>query len=268
MSTSLIDTHAHLDFQQYDADREDVIRRATEADVSGIINIGIDLKTSKKAIALAEKYTNIYAAIGIHPHDSADAEKQDFDELFDLAEHPKVVAIGEIGLDFYRNISPAETQRKVFKQLLDLAQEKELPVIVHTRQANEEMMNILRSKSKRGWRGVFHCFSGDATTAAELLDMGFHISFTGNITFKNSRSVEVMKGVPLECLLLETDCPFMAPVPHRGKRNEPAFVRYVAKKIAEVKNVSSSHVGEVTTNNANQLFAIKVSKSRRLQNPF
>lgn len=258
MSAVLIDTHAHLDFQQYDADRNEVIRRAAEADVKGIINIGIDLATSKKAIALAEHYPNIYAAIGIHPHDSADAGKQDFDELFDLADHPKVVAIGEIGLDFYRNISAAETQKKVFKLLLNLAQEKELPIIVHTRQASNEIMAILRERSKRGWRGVFHCFSGDAAMAAKLLDMGFHISFTGNITFKNSRSVEIIKDVPLERLLLETDCPFMAPVPHRGKRNEPAYVRYVAQKIADAKNVSPGHVGEVTSNNANQLFGIEI----------
>ena len=144
-----------------------------------------------------------------------------------------MVAIGEIGLDFYRNISPADTQKKVLKLLLDLAQGKELPIIVHTRQAGNEIMSILRERSKHGWNGVFHCFSGDSEMATDLLDMGFHISFTGNLTFKNSRSVEVMKEVPLQRLLLETDCPFMAPVPHRGKRNEPAYVRYVAQKIAE-----------------------------------
>ena len=256
MNSTLIDTHAHLDFQQYDGDRDEIIRRAHDADVQGIITIGIDLATSQKALAITEKYENVFAAIGIHPHDAVDAGAQDVDELSKLTEHPKVVAIGEIGLDFYRNISPVDVQKQMFRQLLDLAREKELPVIIHTREAGNDIIAILKDKSKQGWRGVFHCFSGSIPLAFELIDMGFHISFTGNITFKNSRTVEVMKKIPLERLLLETDCPFMAPVPHRGKRNEPAYVYFVAQKMAEVKNLSTGYVAEVTTQNAIGLFGL------------
>jgi TatD DNase family protein len=258
MSIPLIDTHAHLDFAQFDADRENVILRAQEANVIGIINVGTDLKTSQKSIAIAEVHENIFAAVGIHPHDAAEAGESDIETLRTFLDHPKVVAIGEVGLDFYRHLSPPDVQRRIFRMFLDWALETAKPLIIHTREAEEEILAILQNRSKFGWNGVFHCFPGDERLAAKVLEMGFHISFTGTITFKNSRSTEVMKLVPLERLLVETDCPFMAPVPHRGKRNEPAFAQLVAQKIAEVKGVPFDQVAKNTTENAERLFGFNL----------
>jgi len=252
----LIDTHTHLDFNQFDADRNDVIYRAQEADVAGMITIGIDLKTSLKSVEIAEQHPNIFAAAGIHPHDASDATEEDFEGLKELYQHPKVVAIGEVGLDYYRNLTVPETQRKVFRSFLDLAKELDLPLIIHTRDANDEILSILREKNKIGWRGVFHCFSGDIYMADKVLDMGFYISFTGTVTFKNSNAVAVAKHIPVERLMVETDCPFMAPVPHRGKRNEPAFVQYIAQRIAELKGISFAEMANTTTKNAMELFGL------------
>ncbi len=256
MSAFLVDTHAHLDFNQFDADRDAVIYRAEENGVEQIITIGIDLATSRKSIELAEKYPGVYAAAGIHPHDVAKAGAEDLEKIKALLQHPKVVALGEVGLDFYYHHSPEETQRKFLKIFLDWSLRGGKPLIIHTRDADESILAILRERSRAGWRGVFHCFSGDARMAEKVLEMGFHISFTGNITFKNSSSAEVMRTVPLERLMVETDCPFMAPAPHRGKRNEPAYVQLVAQKIAEVKGVSFAAVAERTTANAVALFQL------------
>ena len=258
MKPVLIDTHTHLDFDQFDADRDDVITRATEADIAAMITIGIDLETSLKSIGIAEQYSNVFAAAGIHPHDAGEAEKEDMDRIIELYQHPKVVAIGEVGLDFYRNLTEPEIQRKVFRTFLELAKELNLPLIIHTRDADDEILSILREKGKRGWRGVFHCFPGDVKMAEQVLDMGFNISFTGNITFKNSKSAAVAKYVPIERLMVETDCPFMAPVPHRGRRNEPAYVQHVAQKIAKVKGISFEEVARTTTKNAMDLFGLEL----------
>lgn len=258
MKPVLIDTHTHLDFDQFDADRKDVITRAKEADVAGMITIGINLETSLKAVRIAEKHSNVFAAAGIHPHDAGEAEKEDLNRIIELYQNPKVVAIGEVGLDFYRNLTEPEIQRKIFRSFLDLAKELDLPLIIHTRDAEDEILSILREKGKQGWRGVFHCFPGDVRMAEQVLDMGFYISFTGNITFKNTKSAAVAKHIPVERLMVETDCPFMAPVPHRGRRNEPAFVQHVAQKIAEVKGISFEEVARATTKNAMDLFGLEL----------
>ncbi len=256
MTPVLIDTHTHLDFDQFDADRNNVIYRAKQADVAGMITIGIDLDTSLKAMEIAEQYTNVFAAAGIHPHDAGEAKDEDLERLRELYQHPGVVAIGEVGLDFYRNLTKPDIQRKTFRFFLELAKELDLPLIIHTRDADNEILSILREKGKRGWRGVFHCFSGDVKMAEQVLDMGFYISFTGNITFKNSNSAAVAKHIPVERLLVETDCPFMAPVPHRGKRNEPAYVQFVAQRLAEIKGVSFENLARTTTKNAVELFGL------------
>jgi TatD DNase family protein len=258
MKPYLIDTHTHLDFEQYNGDRENVIRRAKEAQVKALITIGIDLETSQKSIAIADSDTNIFAAVGFHPHDATKADEESLLELERMLEHPKVVAIGEVGLDFYRNISPPDVQKKLLKLFLGWSLEKNYPLIIHTREADEEIINIIREKSRTGWSGVFHCFSGDAKMAEKVLEMGFYISFTGNITFKNSLSRDVMKSVPLDKLLIETDSPFLAPVPHRGRRNEPAYVNQVAQKVAEVKGLSVDKVAKETTKNAIDLFGLKI----------
>lgn len=260
MSHFLIDTHAHLDFENYNGDREEVIRRAHEAGVKAIITIGIDAGTSAQSVAIAENNENVFAAVGVHPHDAAKIEEDDLDQIRRLLDHPRVVAIGEVGLDFYRNMSPHDIQKRLLKTFLGWSLELDYPLIIHTREADDDILRIISDKSRSGWSGVFHCFSGDVEMAGKVLDMGFHISFTGNITYKNSRSVEVMKEVPLEKLLLETDSPFMAPVPHRGKRNEPAYVNQVAQKIAEVKGVSTAEVARVTSRNAIDLFRLKLDE--------
>lgn len=260
MTPFLIDTHTHLDFDQYDGDRKNVILRAKENNVKAMITIGIDLETSKRSIEIAQQHSNIFAAVGIHPHDAAKATQEDINELETLIEHPAVVAIGEVGLDFYHNLSPRDVQRKMLRMFLDWALTKEYPLIIHTREADDEILHIIREKSRTGWHGVFHCFSGDVKMAEQVLELGFHISFTGNVTFKNSKSVHVMKTVPLEKLMIETDSPFMAPVPHRGKRNEPAFVNHVAQKIATVKEIETDEVARVTSQNAINLFGLKIQK--------
>ncbi|MBC7188351.1 MAG: TatD family hydrolase [Calditrichaeota bacterium] len=252
----LIDTHAHLDFPELAQDVADVIRRAREVGVVSIVNVGVDLASSQASVRLAEEYDGVYAAVGIHPHDAATANEETLRELCRLVQHPKVVAVGEIGLDYYRDHSPREVQRNVFRRLLNMAAEAGLPVIIHTRQAWDDVLAAVREVMGDSGRGVFHCFSGGIDGAREVLDMGFHVSFTGVLTFKNARAVEVLAHVPLDRLLLETDCPFMAPEPHRGRRNEPAYVHFIAQKAAEVLGVPLAEVARRTTENARRLFGL------------
>ncbi len=250
----LIDTHAHLDFSQFDADREQVIQRASEAEVKIILSIGIDLATSLKNIALAETFPSVYAAAGIHPHDVTQIQEGDLDRLHELVHHPRVKAIGEVGLDYYRNLSPAELQRRTLRTFLDWSLETGKPLIIHTREADADILRLLREKNRGHWRGVFHCFPGDLAMAEEVMALGFHLSFTGVVTFKNAAMADVAARVPLHRMLLETDCPYMAPVPHRGKRNEPAYVQHVAQKIAELKGLSFAEIARATSENACALF--------------
>lgn len=252
----LIDTHAHLQLNHFDDDREAVIQRALEAGVEKIIVVSTDLASSRQSVVLAEKHAGVYAAVGFHPTDCGAATGDDFAEIARLAQHPKVVAIGEIGLDFYWKNVPAEIQQRAFVRQLCLAQEIGKPVIIHNREAGEAILQTLRENAIRKLQGVFHCFSEDVAYARHVLDLGCHISFTGNLTYKKSTLPEVAACVQLERLLLETDCPFMTPAPHRGKRNEPAFTVHIAEKLAEITQASFDDVCQRTTQNAIALFKL------------
>lgn len=251
----LIDTHAHIEMKEFDSDRGDVINRARDAGVRYLISVGANMAGSKKAVGLAEKYENVYAAVGIHPHDVTEMDNSTIQTLRELAKSPKVVAIGEIGLDYFKEFSPKELQIVKFRELLSLAKELNKPVIIHDRDAHEDTLRILKEEGIQN--GVVHCFSGDNEFAKEILKLGFYISFTGVITFpKAEETRSIVDAVPIERMLVETDCPYLAPVPHRGKRNEPAFVREIAKTIAEVKGLSLEDVARITTLNVKELFGI------------
>ncbi|MCH8011204.1 MAG: TatD family hydrolase [Candidatus Marinimicrobia bacterium] len=251
-----IDTHAHLYYNDLYIQLDDVVRRADEAGVNTIVCIGTDLSSSRNSISIAESYPNIYATVGIHPHDSKDAPSDYLSQIRELASHPKVVAIGEMGLDFYRNFSPIDVQIDIFTEQLELAKELELPAIVHNRDADDKVIEVIRKVGIH--YGVGHCFSSDIEMAEKLLELGFHISFTGNITFGNNNTEFVLKKVPLESIMLETDCPFLTPVPNRGKMNEPANIPYIASRVAEIKNVTKVKVAEVTTTTAINFFNLPV----------
>lgn len=260
----LVDTHLHLDFHQFDDDRSAVVERAVEAGVTRMITIGTDLESSRAAVALAERYTEVYAAVGVHPNDSADWDPDETPAaLRALADHPKVVAIGEIGLDYYWERVSHEQQARVFQAQLDLAATLGLPVIIHDRDAHADIMATLRAwVSERGSgvaRGVLHFFSGDREMAEEALALGFYLGVDGPITFKKAGEMQsLVKSLPLERLLVETDAPFLAPHPYRGKRNEPAYVVEVARKIAELQERPLSEVAAQTTRNAQALFGLEV----------
>ena len=257
----LTDTHTHLDFPHFDGDREQVIGQALAAGVGAIVDIGTDLASSQAAVALAEAYPQIYAAVGVHPHDAKTLTEETLEELGVLALHPKVVAIGEIGLDFFRDLSPRDKQRQAFQQQLALASEVGKPVIIHDRDAHSEVMAILRRWIEGGHQpaGVLHCFSGDLAMAQEAIELGFYISIAGPVTFKNARRLrELVRQLPLEKLLVETDCPYLTPHPHRGKRNEPAYVKLVAQEVARIKEMSLEEIARITSNNAQALFALNL----------
>jgi len=252
-----IDTHAHLFYNNFNGELDQILERAIKANVKYIVCPGTDVKTSKQSVEIADKYQSVYAAVGVHPHDTKDFTGKEIEQLKKLATHKKVVAIGEIGLDYYYDFSPKKQQIKAFKAQLDLAAELDLPVVIHNREANKDTMNILREYKSKNIKGQLHCYAGTIEDAEELIDMGFLISFTGNITFKKLEELrEILKTIPVENLMLETDCPFMTPVPFRGKRNEPSYIPYIAEKIAEVHNVSVEEVKELTTFNAINLFGI------------
>lgn len=252
-----IDTHAHLFYPNFNGETEQVIERAQNAGVKYIIVPGTDLATSKKAIDLAEEFEIVYAAVGVHPHDTTEWKNSFIDTIEEFAKHPKVVAIGEIGLDYYYDFSPKEVQIEAFKAQIELAIKIGLPIIVHNRDSNDDMMKIIREYKNTSLRCQFHCFAGSAENAKELTEMGHFVSFTGNITFKKMDSLrEVVKNVKLEKILLETDSPFMTPEPYRGKRNEPNNVLLVAEKIAEIHNTSLEDVARMTNYNTYKLFGI------------
>jgi len=253
-----VDTHAHLDFDTYDDDREKVIQRAIENQVVGIITIGTDLDTSKQAILLAEKYASIFAAVGIHPSDCANLRDRDFEFIKELAGHEKVVAVGEIGLDYYHMHAEKDIQQIAFRKQIKLARELNLPMIIHNRDSHPDMLKILNEEGVKDVGGVMHSFSGDINFLNKVIAMNMYVSFTGNITFKKSTSDELVYNAPIENLLLETDCPFLTPVPLRGKRNEPAFIIHTAKKIAEIKEIELELLGRITTENAKSLFKIDI----------
>ena len=249
----LVDTHAHLNFKDFNRDREEVIRRAFEGGVKAIVNVGTNFKNSQESIELAENHKNIYAAVSLHPIHVEDEEFNE-KEWLKLAAHPKVVAIGETGFDFYHR-SDKKRQKEIFEKLIKIACKVEKPLILHSREADEEVLQILRENKLPSKRGVIHCFGRDYEVAKKFLDLGFLISYTGNITYNQERASSI-PHVPLEKIMIETDCPFMAPIPFRGQRNEPLYVKYVAQKITEIKNESFEKVAEATTENAQKLFGL------------
>ncbi|MBM4054599.1 MAG: YchF/TatD family DNA exonuclease [Planctomycetes bacterium] len=253
----IIDTHAHLDFPEYKTDLDSVLSRAREAGVGCIINVGTSLSTSKKCVALAHRFENIYASVGIHPHSATKVSEQTWQELESLLEESKIVAIGETGLDYYRNKSPHEDQQALFEKHLVLAKKHHLPVIIHCRDASDDCLRILNKYKNGTLKGVVHCFSGSKETAKECLDLGLFLSFAGPITFKNAQNLrDVAKIVPVERLLLETDCPFLAPHPKRGERNEPSYLSFVIPVFAEIYGLSSDDIIRITSFNAYALFGI------------
>lgn len=254
----LFDSHAHLDDSRFDRDRESIIKSAKEDGIQYILNAGATLSTSVKAVNLAEKYEMIYASVGIHPHDVKDIDEDTIEILKALSNKKKVVAIGEIGLDYHYNHSPKEAQRKWFKRQIELAKEVKLPMIIHDREANQECFDILNHYKAGDIGCVMHCYSGSVELAREYIKRGVYLSLAGPLTFKNAKKThEVAKEIPLEWLLVETDSPYLTPTPYRGKRNEPAYVRYVAEAIAEAKGISFEEVATRTTENAKRLFGIK-----------
>jgi TatD DNase family protein len=257
MRAMLIDTHTHLDDARYNDDRDTMIARAQDAGVSAFITIGCDLATSRSAVELAGRHPFVYASVGVHPHEVKQIADDWYDELRRLAQHDKVVAYGEVGLDYHYNHSPPTLQRERFREQVCLARELNLPIVIHTREAQEDTMAILKEERAVDIGGVFHCFSGDAWLAKEALELGFFLSFSGVITFQNATMLrDIVKTVPLDRILIETDCPYLTPVPHRGKRNEPAHVLFVAEKIAELKAVSVEEIENMTTRNARRIFKI------------
>ncbi|HPQ44141.1 MAG TPA: TatD family hydrolase [Syntrophales bacterium] len=252
----LIDSHAHLELSEFDDDREEVIQRAKENGVEYIVTVGINPEDSRQAVAIAEHYDNVYAAVGVHPHDTEGVDAAAYDSLIKLSASEKVVAYGEIGLDFFKNYSPRDIQIKAFGEQLELAGELGLPIIIHDREAHREIVEMLK-----GWNGqtggVIHCFSGDYDMARKCLDMGFYISIPGTITYRKSETLrDVARRVPMDRILVETDCPFLSPEPKRGKRNEPANVVYTARRIAEIKGLPFGDVAKITSENASNVFGL------------
>jgi TatD DNase family protein len=253
----LVDTHAHLQWASFDQDRQKVISRAREVGVEYIINIGFDVDGSREAVELAKKHTGLLATVGIHSHNASQLNGNVLNKLRELSEHAKVVAIGEIGLDYYRNLSPRKAQKRAFETQLLLAEELELPVVIHDREAHKETLEIL-AKFKGRIRGVMHCFSGSREMAEQCVKAGFYISFAGPVTFPNSHRLQIVaKSTDLNKILLETDSPWLAPQQMRGKRNEPAFLPFIAKRIAKLKGIPLDELAEATTRNARELFQLR-----------
>jgi TatD DNase family protein len=251
----ITDTHTHLHFDQYALDLEEVIRRAQERGVQRILTLGTDYHSSFQSLQISQKYDLVYFAAGIHPTDILEDDSEDILRVKKLAQaEPKMVAIGEIGFDLYWKEVPLEKQIPVFEQMLEIATELNLPVVIHNRDAHREMRDYFEKRQIKKLSGVMHSFSGSLEDARFYLDLGLHISFTGVITFKNFKGIEVVKSVPLERILLETDSPFLTPVPNRGKRNEPVFVEFVARRLAEIYELPIQEVTHATFQNANRLF--------------
>jgi len=257
-----IDTHSHLNFSPFKQDIKEVISRAKEIGISAILNVGADLPTSKRAVEIAREEDLCYAAVGIHPTSTGNLKNEDYRELEKLGREKKVVAIGEIGLDWFHNQVLKEIQKESFEKQILLAKKLGLPLIIHNRDANAETLSILKEKNVR--KGVMHCFSGDINFAKEVLSLGLYISFTGNLTYKKNESLRgVAKEIPLEKILLETDCPYLPPQPKRGMRNEPSFLVYTAEELAKIKGVSMEALGEATSKNAQDLFGLKNNETAR-----
>ena len=254
----LFDTHVHLNAEQYKEDLEEVIKRAQSEGVTNMVVVGFDRPTIEKAMLLVEKYDFLYASVGWHPVDAIDMTEADLDWIEELSSHPKVVALGEMGLDYYWDKSPKDIQKEVFRKQIALAKRVKLPIIIHNREATQDIVDILKEEGAEEIGGIMHCFSGSEEIAKECMKMNFYISFGGPVTFKNAKKVkEVAADIPLDYLLIETDCPYLTPHPFRGKRNEPAHVKLVAEEIARLKDLPFEEIARVTTENAKKLFGIK-----------
>lgn len=255
----LIDTHAHLDDKRFDNDREDIIKRCIEEGMACIINAGTNMSTSVKAISLAKEHSIIYATIGIHPHEAKTADDYSMELLHSLAGKDKVVAIGEIGLDYHHDFSPRDKQKQVFREQIGLAKELGLPIVIHDREAHGDILKIMKEEKAAEIGGVMHCFSGSKETARECMNMNFFISFAGPVTFENAKkSKEAARYVPADRLLVETDCPYLTPVPFRGKRNYPGNVRFVVDEICRLKALDREQLLETVRYNTKSLFGVDV----------
>lgn len=258
----MINTHTHIDFKEFNDDREEVIKRFFDGGGEKLINVGCTLQSSKRSFELARDNENIFASAGIHPHDADTVNEASLKKLEELAQHYKVIAVGEIGLDFFKNSTSQEVQIKALKLQLELAENHNMPVIIHCRDAHNDLINILKEYKTSNWKGVIHCYTASWKIAQEYIRLGFHIGFTGAITYYKDKSklgnepeiYRVIKNMPLNKILIETDCPYLSPVPERGKRNEPVFVKYVAEKIAHIRNTSFGNIEKQTSENANKLF--------------
>lgn len=251
------DTHAHLDDEQFSADADEVICGLNAAGIGMYANIGSDVESSKKSLEFAEKYPFVYAAVGIHPEFAAQTTEKDIEEIARLAAHPKAVAIGEIGLDYHYGADEKEAQKKWFDRQMALSAELNMPFTIHDREAHKDCMDIIKKYDVRRTGGIMHCFSGSAELAREAINLGMVVALGGSLTFKNNvKTVRVAQEIPLEYIVLETDSPYLAPVPNRGKRNTPAGVKLVAEKIAEIKNIPLSEVERITTENAKRVYRI------------
>lgn len=251
------DTHAHLDDKQFSQDQDKVILRAKEAGLQYIVNVGYNVPSAKRTLELISKYDFIYGAVGMHPHDAKDLDGESLQVLKKIALEPKIVAIGEIGLDYYWNHSPHDVQQRVFRRMIDFARELKKPIIIHDRDAHEDVFRIIKEEGASEVGGIFHCYSGSWPMAKEAVELGFYISIAGPVTFHNAKkTIEVVKEIPLDKLLIETDSPYLAPVPYRGKRNESAYVVKVAEMIAEIKGVPLLEVAKTTLENGKKVFGI------------
>src|SRR5688572_29970973 len=261
---SLVDSHCHIDGEAFDADREDVVQRAKDAGVAAMLTIGTGDPHSddfRKAVAVAEGYENVFASVGVHPHDAKLYDDKAEDHLIELARSEKVIAWGEIGLDYYYDHSPREVQREVFRRQIHAARELDLPIIIHSRDADDDTVEILTEEcSWAGFRGIMHCFGGTPEMARALMPLGFLISFAGNVTFKKAENLrDAARVVPLNKLLIETDCPFLTPEPVRGKRNEPSYVIHTAKFLAELYGVEFETLAAQTTQNFFDFFKTQLT---------
>ncbi|MCM3006897.1 TatD family hydrolase [Priestia koreensis] len=253
----LFDTHVHLNAEQYDEDLQEVIDRALEAGVENMVVVGFDEETINKAMELVERYDFLYASVGWHPVDAIDMTDEHLAWLEELAAHPKVVALGEMGLDYHWDKSPKDVQKEVFRKQIRLARKVNLPIIIHNRDATEDVVEILSEENVKEVGGIMHCFTGSLEVAKQCMDMNMYISYGGPVTFKNAKKPkEVVVDIPLDRLLIETDCPYLTPHPHRGKRNEPGYVSLVAEQIAELRGISYEELAVKTTENAKKLFGI------------
>lgn len=248
----VIDTHAHLNFDRYDKDRKQVIQNAFNNDVKYIINIGTDKETSRQSIELAHQYKRIFATAGWHPHD---ADKYSEEDLVELLQDDKIVAVGEIGLDYYRNLSPKQIQKKVFAKQIEVAKEHNLPIVVHDRDAHEDVMDILKEHSPE--KVVFHCYAGDYDMMQDIVSQGWFISFTGVVTFDKSKYYNIIRDIPDHRFFVETDAPYLTPHPHRGKRNRPEYVRHIIEFISRLREDTPNRIAQQTSESARQFFGLE-----------